>query len=123
VTAVEALLADYRAYLVGERGLAAASVRCYGAQARTVLTQLPAPLDVTLARLDAATVTAWVVRESATAGSVWSAKTLVTAVRSLLRYLPPSTPTRPSGDVAAATPATTSETPSMPTSGRVSGPC
>lgn len=87
VTAVEVLLADYRAYLVGERGLAAASVRCYSAQARKILTQLPAPLDVTLARLDAATVTAWVVRESATAGSVWSAKAFVTAVRSLLRYL------------------------------------
>ncbi len=87
VTAVEALLADYRAYLVGERGLAAESVRCYGAQARTVLTQLPAPLDVALARLDAAAVTAWVVRESATAGSVWSAKARVTAMRSLLRYL------------------------------------
>jgi len=49
VTAVEALLADYRAYLVGERGLAAESVRCYGAQARTVLTQVPAPLNVALA--------------------------------------------------------------------------
>ncbi len=87
VTAIEVLLADYRAYLVGERSLAAESVRCYTAQARTVLTQLPAPLDVALARLDAATVTALVVRASATAGSVWSAKAFVTAVRSLLRYL------------------------------------
>lgn len=86
-TAVEALLADYHAYLVGERGLAAASVRCYSAQARKVLAQLPAPLDVALTRLDAATVTAWVVRASTTAGSVWSAKALITGVRSLLRYL------------------------------------
>ena len=87
VTAVETLLADYRAYLVGERGLAAESVRCYGAQARAVLTQFPAPLDLALARLDAATVTALVVRYSATAGSVGSAKARVTALRALLRYL------------------------------------
>ena len=87
VTAVETLLADYRAYLVGERGLAAESVRCYLSQARTVLAQFPVPLDVALARLGAATVTALVLRSSATAGSVWSAKALVTALRSLLRYL------------------------------------
>lgn len=87
VTAVEALLADYRAYLVGERGLAAESVRCYLSQARTVLAQFTVPLDVALARLDAAAVTAFVVHASATAGSVWSAKALVTALRSLLRYL------------------------------------
>jgi len=86
-TATESLLAAYRGYLVEERGLAAESVRCYGMQARTFLAQLPDPLDETLARLDAAAVTAFVVRHSAAAGSVWSAKALVTAVRSLLRYL------------------------------------
>jgi site-specific recombinase XerD len=87
MTAVEALLADYRAYLAGERGLAAESVRCYISQAKTVLTQVPTPLDGALVRLDAATVTALVVRSSATASSVWSAKARVTALRSLLRYL------------------------------------
>jgi hypothetical protein len=47
VTAVEALLADYRAYLVGERGLAAESVRCYLSQvglasSRSVSMRMPA---------------------------------------------------------------------------------
>lgn len=69
-TAADALLADYRAYLVGERGLAAESVRCYSGQARQVLALLPDPLDETLVRLDAAAVTAFVVRHSAAAGSI-----------------------------------------------------
>jgi len=86
-TPVEALLADYRAWLVGERGLAAESVRCYATQAKTFLAQLAAPLGASLARLDAAAVTAFVVGHSTTAGSVWSAKALVTAMRSLLRFL------------------------------------
>ena len=86
-TSVDALLADYRGYLFGERGLAVESVRCYGVQARKFLALLPEPLDEALARLDAAQVTAFLVRHSAEAGSVWSAKALVTATRSLLRYL------------------------------------
>ncbi len=86
-TAVEVLLADYRAYLRGERGLAAESVRCYASQARTFLAWLPEPLEESLARLDAAQVTAFMVRQTAVARSVWSAKALVTGVRSLLRYL------------------------------------
>ncbi|TAK36006.1 MAG: integrase [Chloroflexota bacterium] len=86
-TAADALLADYRAYLVGERGLAAESVRCYSGQARKILALLPDPLDETLARLDATAVTAFVVRHSTAAGSIWSAKAMVTALRSLLRYL------------------------------------
>jgi site-specific recombinase XerD len=87
VTPVEALLADYRAWLVGERGLAAASVRCYLIQSRTFLAQLPDPLDVALTRLDAASVTAFMVRACGAASSVWSAKALVTSIRSLLRFL------------------------------------
>ncbi len=86
-TPVEALLADYRAWLVGERGLAAESVRCYANQAKTFLTQLADPLGESLARLDAAAVTAFMVRHSTQAHSVWSAKALVTAMRSLLRFL------------------------------------
>lgn len=85
-TAADALLADYRASLVGEHGLAAESVRCSGVPARTFLAQLPDPLDEALARRDAAAVTAFVVRHSAAAGSGWTAKALVTAVRSLRRY-------------------------------------
>jgi len=86
-TSVDALLADYRGYLFGERGLAAESVRCYGAGARKFLALLPEPLDEALVGLDAAQVTAFIVRHSAGAVSVWSAKALVTATRSLLRYL------------------------------------
>lgn len=85
--AVEELLADYGAYLRGERGLADESVRCYCGQARTFLAALPTPLDESLARLDARRVTALMVRHTAESDSVWSAKALVTAVRSLLRYL------------------------------------
>jgi site-specific recombinase XerD len=85
--AVEELLAEYAGYLRGERGLAAESVRCYCSQARTFLTSLPDPLSESLSRLGAAQVTAFMVRHAAEADSVWSAKALVTAVRSLLRYL------------------------------------
>jgi integrase/recombinase XerD len=84
---VEALLADYRAWLVGERGLAAESVRCYTNQAKTFLAQLGDQLGASLARLDAVAVTAFMVRHSTEADSVWSAKALVTAMRSLLRFL------------------------------------
>ena len=59
----------------------------YCVQARKFLAALPAPLDDSLARLDAAQVTAFMVRRTTDAGSVWSAKALVTAVRSLLCYL------------------------------------
>lgn len=85
--AVQEVLADYGAYLRGERGLAAESVRCYCVQARKFLAALPEPLDESLARLDAVRVTMFMVRHTADADSVWSAKALVTAVRSLLRYL------------------------------------
>src|SRR6266705_1662808 len=86
-TPVEALLADYRAWLVGERGLAAESVRCYANQAKPFLAQLGDQLGASLARLDAAAVTAFMVRTCGAADSVWSAKALVTAMRSLLRFL------------------------------------
>ncbi|MFD7168988.1 site-specific integrase [Streptomyces violascens] len=84
---VQEVLADFGVYLRGERGLAAESVRCYCVQARKFLAALPEPLDEPLARLDAAWVTMFMVRHTADADSVWSAKALVTAVRSLLRYL------------------------------------
>lgn len=67
--------------------MAAESVRCYCSQARKFLAALPDPLDDSLVRLAAGQVTAFMVRHAADAGSVWSAKALVTAVRSLLRYL------------------------------------
>jgi site-specific recombinase XerD len=86
-TPIEVLLTGYRGWLADERALAAESVRCYCCQARTFLRWLPEPLDEALAHLDAPTVTTFIVEQSAVAGSVWSAKALVTSVRSLLRFL------------------------------------
>jgi hypothetical protein len=74
--AVQEVPADYGAYLRGERGLAAGSVRCYCCQARKFLAALPDPPDDSLARLDGVQVTAFMVRHAADAGSVWSAKAL-----------------------------------------------
>lgn len=85
--AVEVLLVAFRGWLICERGLATESVRCYCSQARTFLTQLPAPLEESLAGLDAAAVITFVLGQAAAANSVWSAKAQVTALRSLLRFL------------------------------------
>lgn len=84
---VEELVAAYRGYLLTERGLAAESVRCYVNQARFFLSQFPGPLGAALAGLDAAQVSAFMLAECPRCSSVWSAKALVTAVRSLLRFL------------------------------------
>ena len=81
------LLVRYRAWLLSERCLAAESVRCYCSQAKKFLVWLPEPLAESLSRLDTGMVTAFVVDQATVAGSVWSAKALVTALRSLLRFL------------------------------------
>jgi integrase/recombinase XerD len=81
------LLAQYRDYLAGERGLAAETVRCYLVQGRKLLEELGEPLDTRLRQLDAAAVTSFVMRRARQCTSTWSAKTLVTATRSLLRFL------------------------------------
>jgi integrase/recombinase XerD len=81
------LLARYRDYLAGERGLAGETVRCYLVQGRKLLDELAEPLEESLRRLDAAAVTSFIMRQSRQAASTWSAKTLVTATRSLLRFL------------------------------------
>ena len=81
------LLAQYRDYLAGERGLAAESVRCYLVQGRKLLDELGEPLEERLRQLDAAVVTSFIMRQSRRCESTWSAKTLVTATRSLLRFL------------------------------------
>jgi integrase/recombinase XerD len=82
----EALVAEFRGWLAGERGLSAATVTCYGKQARTFLAGLPGPLDAALQELDAGQVISFMLgycqgrnRESA--------KAMVTAVRALLRFL------------------------------------
>ena len=81
------LLAQYRDYLAGERGLAAESVRCYLVQGRKLVDELGEPLEESLRQLDAAAVTSFIMRQARQAASTWSAKTLVTATRSLLRFL------------------------------------
>jgi integrase/recombinase XerD len=85
-TPVAVVLEDYRAFLVGERGLAAESVRCYCNQARVFLVGLSEPLEASLAGLSAPRVTAYVV-EYCRGRNTWSAKAMVTALRSLLRFL------------------------------------
>jgi len=79
----EELLAEYRAYLAGERGLVTSTVRAYEAEARQFLARVPAG---DLHELTAGEVTGFVVDECATR-STGSAKMLVTALRSLLRWL------------------------------------
>lgn len=84
---VEELLADFARWLSAERGVAGETVRCYRTQGRKFLVRLPAPLAQSLAGVDAAAVTGYVLEHAAAAGSVWSAKAQVTALRSLLRFL------------------------------------
>lgn len=87
VTPQERLLANYRDYLSGERGVAAGTVTHYLRCARVFLESLPGQLDATLAELSTANVTgyvlAWAKRRQG------KAPDLVTlpALRSLLRYL------------------------------------
>src|SRR5881409_362529 len=83
---VEDLLAEFRAWLTQERGLSAATVRCYGKQARKLLVGLPEPLDASLRQLDAGQVTSFMLEYCREAHPT-SAKATVTAVRALLRFL------------------------------------
>jgi integrase/recombinase XerD len=83
---VEDLLAQFRAWLAGERGLSAATVRCYGKQARKLLGFLPHPLDASLRQLDARQITSFMLEYCRDAHPT-SAKATVTAVRALLRFL------------------------------------
>ena len=80
--ALAGVLGRYRAYLETERGLAASTVRYCTAEARGFL----AGREDCLAGLDAAEVTGFVAAE-AVRRSTGTAKILVTALRSLLRFL------------------------------------
>jgi len=82
----EALLAQFREWLSGERGLSAATVGCYGKQARKFFAGLGEPLDAALAQLDAGQVTAFMLGYCR-GRNPESAKAMVTAVRALLRFL------------------------------------
>jgi integrase/recombinase XerD len=81
-----ALLAEFGAWLAGERGLSAVTVRCYSKQARVFLAHLPEPLDAALARLDAGQVTSFML-DYCQGHNPESAKAMVTAARALLRFL------------------------------------
>jgi integrase/recombinase XerD len=85
-TAAEVLLERYRGYLAGERGLAASTAGCYVAQARVFLGGVAGADLGGLAGLGAAGVSGFVAAECRRR-STGSAKVLVTALRSLLRFL------------------------------------
>jgi integrase/recombinase XerD len=80
--AADLLLERYRSYLVSERGLTAGTVRGYLAVARLFLAATGMALD----GVTAAEVTGFVSAECRRRGT-GSAKTMVTALRSLLRFL------------------------------------
>lgn len=85
-TVVEATVEEYRRWLIHERGLAAATVRGYVGEARSFLSHLDRPERLDLSGLTAGKVNGYVVGECRRR-HVGSAKVLVTALRSLLRFL------------------------------------
>ena len=87
LTSAQALLERYRAYLTGERGLAATTARGYIDAVRGfVVVRERADGKLDLEQLTAAEVTAFVV-EACSDQTRGSAKMLVTALRSLLGFL------------------------------------
>lgn len=80
------LVERYRRYLVHERGLAAISVCRYMPAVGRFLAQLPAPIEVGLKQLSASQVTEFVVDQVGQRSRA-DAKSMVTALRSLLRFL------------------------------------
>jgi site-specific recombinase XerD len=85
-TAAVVLLDRYGDYLAGERGLAASTIGCYVAEARLFLGRACGPDLAGLGELTAARVCGYVAAERRRR-STGSAKILVTALRSLLRFL------------------------------------
>jgi integrase/recombinase XerD len=85
-SSAERLLDGFRRYLLEERGMAPGSVRLYAGIARLFLAERSEPLEDDLARLSAAEISTFVLRESRRR-SVRSAETVVCALRALLRFL------------------------------------
>jgi len=83
---VEELLGRYRAYLTEERGLAAKTITCYDHHARLFLSEQGTAGGLDLHDLSGADVTKFVGWESSLR-SVAGAKCMVTALRSVLRFL------------------------------------
>lgn len=86
LTPVEELLADYRGYLSGGRGLAAGTVGKYISEARVFLAQWEDAPRPALAALTAGQVVAFVLR-GCQERRVESAKNMIGGLRSLLRFL------------------------------------
>ncbi len=82
----ELLLEDFRAYLLGERGLQADTAVNYESAARLFLAERPEPLGEALARLTAAEITAFVLDRSRR-GSVTTASNVISGLRALLVFL------------------------------------
>jgi integrase/recombinase XerD len=85
---VEGLLAEYRDYLVRERGLTAGSVRHRERVARAFLAELAEPVELALRKLAPGDVTAFVVAQCRSGPrSTAAAKTLTSGLRALLVFL------------------------------------
>ena len=83
---VDLVIAEFARWLVGERGLASVTVRCYRDRARTFLQWLGEPLHEEVSSLDASEVTRFVLTYCPQVGCA-TAKVMVTALRALLRFL------------------------------------
>jgi integrase/recombinase XerD len=83
---VALLVEEHRRFLINERGLAEVSIRRYLPAVRGFLAGLPGPVEAGLSRLSAAQVSRFVI-DQAGRRSVPDAKSMVTALRSLLRFL------------------------------------
>jgi site-specific recombinase XerD len=85
-TSMELLLEDFRAYLLGERGLQANTALLYENAARLFLAERSEPLGDDLARLTGAEITAFVLDRSRRR-SVKTASNVISALRALLAFL------------------------------------
>jgi integrase/recombinase XerD len=98
----ELLIERYRAYLVSERGVAPSTLRAYLSLARRFIDEVASPAgDVDLAGLTAGMVSRFVLDDCG-ARSAGSAKNVIVALRSLLRFLHVDGFT--GGELAAAVP-------------------
>jgi integrase len=83
---VETLLRAFRGYLLGERGLVEGTVRCYVRVARLFLSERAGPDGLNLGGLVAGDVVGFAAQECEHLG-LSASRAVVSALRSLLRYL------------------------------------
>lgn len=86
-TPLEELLAAYRQYLEGGRGLSASTIRHYLRYARVFLSGFPGPLTQTLRELPAGQVTGYVLGQARRRREGGPDMVRLPALRSVLRYL------------------------------------